>query len=486
MRHAVSPSQKLIEWMEHTLRHERPGTRLPRLRDLAARFALSERSVRLMIRPYVRMGKLCTVRGKGTFVAPLEPAVPSQSAENAPRRSVDSLVEALSRGISDGTFRRGEALPPVKAISLQHKLTARTVSAAYRRLASMGRVHRLGKRYWVGGLGELGTGMANREIHILTPNADFRNLFHQSYLSQAYQAMEQELVSCGSVLHFHSVDDFPWLISQWRARQLPRGVVLAQLAAQQSLHIQATLLRVLRELGDGSCQVLLTGKVPKGLNRRYHYVSDGNIPTARARAVASHAADGGYCGVRVFINFDFCSPYRTLELFRILPEVRHRIPGTPVHYELLFQERKLSSHEALEAVLRTTGHEPGYLRGVLSKFEGLAPGQLAQTIGCASGLSPRLGSAPEDELWVFADDRDAAGALRWCRDHRRAVPSHAGILGIQNNPAFFHLGISSLVPDWRAIGYLMAHSLLADIEVAKSRRGYLRTKFLMLRRTSTR
>ncbi|MBD3241962.1 MAG: hypothetical protein GF331_15340 [Chitinivibrionales bacterium] len=45
-----------------------------------------------------------------------------------------------------------------------------------------------------------------------------------------------------------------------------------------------------------------------------------------------------------------------------------------------------------------------------------------------------------------------------------------------------HMGISCCIPDWDRLGYLMAHAIIGDVPIERSRRGFLHCGSLVLRR----
>lgn len=75
-------------------------------------------------------------------------------------------------------------------------------------------------------------------------------------------------------------------------------------------------------------------------------------------------------------------------------------------------------------------------------------------------------------------------ALTLCREQRIAVSKQLSIIGLENDPACFHLGISSCVPDWDGIGYLMAHALMRDFAIEKTGKGFIQTRAKMIYRTT--
>jgi DNA-binding LacI/PurR family transcriptional regulator len=86
---------------------------------------------------------------------------------------------------------------------------------------------------------------------------------------------------------------------------------------------------------------------------------------------------------------------------------------------------------------------------------------------------------------VFSDEAMAARAYEWAVDRGVRIPKQLAIIGLQNDPAHYHLGISYCGPDWDTIGYLMAHSIMQDFEVEKTSQGFLRTKAHVVERLTT-
>lgn len=90
-----------------------------------------------------------------------------------------------------------------------------------------------------------------------------------------------------------------------------------------------------------------------------------------------------------------------------------------------------------------------------------------------------------DDIWLFSTDADAAAALDWCRKNHIPVPAGRAIVSFENNPDYFHHGITSIMLDNETIGYNLAHALIGDIPVETTRRGYVRMHAVVVERVTT-
>jgi DNA-binding LacI/PurR family transcriptional regulator len=79
----------------------------------------------------------------------------------------------------------------------------------------------------------------------------------------------------------------------------------------------------------------------------------------------------------------------------------------------------------------------------------------------------------------------AADALGWLERQGIPVPDRVQVVAFDNDPDYHSLGITSCLPDWEGIGYLMAHALIRDFPVERTRLGYIRMRALLLERETT-
>ena len=138
---------RLRDWLESYLAGAKNGDAVPTEAELVRRFGLSRGTVGRVLREYRDTGRLCRVIGKGTFVGPSPPG--GEAAPSPPVSSVESVYRALVADLSDGTIRRGEALPSIKCMCLSLDVAHATVRRAYSRLAAEGRIAKMGKTFRV-------------------------------------------------------------------------------------------------------------------------------------------------------------------------------------------------------------------------------------------------------------------------------------------------------------------------------------------------
>jgi DNA-binding LacI/PurR family transcriptional regulator len=125
-----------------------------------------------------------------------------------------------------------------------------------------------------------------------------------------------------------------------------------------------------------------------------------------------------------------------------------------------------------------------YLQGLLSKYAPMTMDELFQVVSTGDTLDELLREAPRDSLWITTRPSTARAAVAWCRSHRVPLPSSVAVLcfNIDKASDFTFQGIATCSPDWPTIGYIMAHSLIGDIPIKKSRKGFLPTPAVLYER----
>ena len=158
-------STQARQQLETLLRNLQPGDQLPFTRDLARTWAVSYSTASRLLSEYARAGKLLRIRGKGTFVPG-----GNERVREMPRRrsSVQAVMDAVIQSIARGELKIGDPLPSTKQICLQFHVAPVTVARAYARLCTLGRITRIGRRYWVGDLGSSIRQQARGELWFFT------------------------------------------------------------------------------------------------------------------------------------------------------------------------------------------------------------------------------------------------------------------------------------------------------------------------------
>ncbi|MBD3240995.1 MAG: GntR family transcriptional regulator, partial [Chitinivibrionales bacterium] len=176
-----------------------PGAPLPSDARLAQRWGVSPRTIARVMKTLSSQRLVVRVRGKGTFVAPVED---TDHPVGVRRNAAADLADSLRRDIFLGHLVEGEPLPAIKFIRRQFGVAAATVSGAYRVLADEGLVSRIGRAYFVGRLAD----MVNRRnagdiiVYLCSDSARERVLESRSY-GTAFHRMEDLLARNGYTVH---------------------------------------------------------------------------------------------------------------------------------------------------------------------------------------------------------------------------------------------------------------------------------------------
>jgi DNA-binding LacI/PurR family transcriptional regulator len=131
--------------------------------------------------------------------------------------------------------------------------------------------------------------------------------------------------------------------------------------------------------------------------------------------------------------------------------------------------------------------EAQYKRLSLSEPRGLNTPymEILDKVTFCTGYTPLFKDHADSEVWVFSSDAEAARAITWARSRGIKVPAQLGVISLENNPAYYHLGLSYCGPDWENIGYMMAHAVIGDFPLPKTSRGFVRTQALLLEKQTT-
>ncbi|MBD3392331.1 MAG: GntR family transcriptional regulator [Chitinivibrionales bacterium] len=479
------PREQLTSWLDRQLEILPPGAALPTDRELASRFGLSRRTISRIGRNYVRDGRILRISGKGTFVpkdATDDDSLWSASSTNA----AQSLVGTIHDLIRSGELERGHSLPSIKYMRRRFKVSPATVTAAYRQLVDEGYVTKIGKSFWIGRFKELAHPDTKKEVFLfLHGPRDFSHVFKRDFLSQAYRKLQAELGFYGFVLRCKSCYDLDRLVSGWTStRRLPYGIVAFGVDERNA---EAMLTPINRLLADKRVQhppvvIDWVWGMPSAMPRGAMVLSRPNMLTSSARALAHYAVE------RHWRRIVICSTERGLrpgtrwhiydwmrlrsELKRIDPDFEFRILVLPAR-----------SGGTTRPVLSWV-HEPVASR-VLSKYTGTSYAQVSTEISAVNDLRMAVRQIPRRTLLVFRKDAAAAGVLSLLQEDARRVPEDIGVMGVENDPAHYHLGISCCEPDWDSAGYLMAHTIVGDFPVKKTHRGFMRVPARVNERLTT-
>src|SRR5690606_19453545 len=208
--------------------------------------------------------------------------------------------------------------------------------------------------------------------------------------------------------------------------------------------------------------------------------SRGNIETDMARVLAHHLLESNFREANFCIRESELSlPYRTNFFLKIALSIQSVIPGFV--FRFIIQPEAGSPGPA--GFMSAIG--PDYRRYLESKYPGADLGALERSVEYAAdpfGVARGHGDA---RLWIFARDAMAAEALQWLARNGVKVPGEIAVVGFQNDPRYYHLGLSTCGLDWDHIGYVMAHSIIGDMKLARSRKGFMKVRCYMRHKLTT-
>jgi DNA-binding transcriptional regulator YhcF (GntR family) len=498
---ARRPTEALAEWLDRRIQDGEPGEQLPTGKELAKTFGLSELTVKKVLKGYNERGLVTRIRGKGTFIPGGE--VSPQSRIESPRSSTDVLFDHLDELICGGALKRGDALPSVKSLSLQFKVTPATVIASYRKLQDIGRVVKVGKTFWVGSFQDILFPSPKKEVYFLYDTSeDLSQTFRSGVLSMAYQKMQNELLVHGYVFRFQTFAEMPGLLDKWRRKGVgPYGIVMYRLEASAGPGLVLQLVNFLRKARRELSvvpRVLLdweTTAVHLEFSQSVHNLLRGHVSTSAARALADYVASRAFRDVVFFTGLTE-RVWNTDWIWALL-KARTELEARDARAETRFVVKELpddfsegdinpvTAREILDdgAILYNTQQWINkYKQHVLDRVvRHIKEDEMVQTKDYSLVFERYRGS----DVWIFSTDAEAVGALKWAREHGIAVPRDLAIIGLENNPAHFVHGLSTCIPDWEAIGYLMAQCIIGDVPVKKTRKGFLATRASFLERLTT-
>ncbi|HAO99863.1 MAG TPA: hypothetical protein DCQ83_07440 [Fibrobacteres bacterium] len=484
-----SRSKEFQKWILAEIARLPPNSCLPPDRELAKQWDLSAITIQRTLSKLREQDKIVRIPGKGTFTPGLEKpgSKPLEVKANVPRESsVEHLVAGLVRLISEGVYRRGSALPAINFIRNQFKVSSETVTAAYQLLEKSGYVEKIGKSYWVGQLENLMTPRPRKEVFFFRFGAgDFRDILEAGPVSLAFQKMERELYGYGYYLLPENVERMDALAREWETEQRwPAGLVFHAVTPEHIPLFQ----RFFDEhpgLNKNRVRILVYGE--KGdlspLTRHAQVLSRGNVHTSLARMTAHYLlAQGHREAVFCFDESELTGTTPFHFFFKIALTIKSVVPG--FIFRTVVQSRPGSTLN--RTFLRAIG--PEYQQYLRSKYPNVDLKSLEEHLVISEKAIEACAEYPSAKIWLFSTDEKAAAALQWLRNRGSAgprVPQDVGLVGFQNDPRYYHLGLSTCGADWDQMGYMMAHSLIGDVKLAHSGRGFLKVNCQLVDKLTT-
>lgn len=479
---------KFDRWIRGHVAGLAPGVRLAADSHLATQWGLSRKTVERVMRALAREGLVTRITGSGTTVGLRPTLAPPTSVLAERARSSDSLASTITLAIRRGEIVQGEALPSVKYIARRFKVSSSTVAAAYRQLVSTGLVVPTGRTLWVGRMPQLLHDIRGRDVYLFVSDQhELLRVFRHDLLSPAYRRMEEVLSSNGFVVRYELLTNADDCLKEWqRSRTIVHGTMLfggnrAKLAA-------FTPLAEFVHAGNRGAPVPVVidwnDSPPERLPRHARVVSRPNLRTTVARSLASYLVARQARALLTIRHANLWGrdPYGwdLGDLFKVVVEAMHIDPDIAIEIAIVGAP---AGAAAIDLLPMTGG---GAIDVVMRKYSSLSVADISPRVHAYPSMESALAERGRQRLaWCFQADEDAALALQWARNHRVAIGQRMEIVGLDDNPAYYHLGLSRCELDLSGLGYLMAHEIIGDLAVERTGKGFIRAHARVLEKLTT-
>ncbi len=475
------------EWVDEQIRALTPGTVFPSMRKIGSRWGLSETTVRRILREYRDQDRLRLIPGKGAMI-PLDKSTAGEPAHVS--SSTRDLADYLLKGISMGVFRKGRRLPSNKRLAIQFGVAPATVTKAYRILMTRDLVVKIGRSYWVSSDTPHSPDHKGTVVFTNCLGNDCGNLYQNdqderygTMMGLACRRMERELLINGFELQYQPFSEF--VASAQNPNRIEREHVAGvYVHGCQKAHLEEVSMgwKWYARHGDASGATLLVSLLRgshKQLPSNARRVSWGNILTTVARRLAQIAAVRGYAEVRYIFHEENEHMENVLKSIRIYNEIREI--NAEIDFRILVKPKPRlgGKNEFFKRIYEYRA--PQLISQRLSKYGFVDFQKFEKMVYIEKEIN--FENCPDRKtLVIFAETAQAFTFLQYCRSTMKRVPSEIGIVCLGNDPRYLHHNISCCIPDWETNGYLMAHSLMGDLPVAKTRKGFIRPQALFLDR----
>jgi DNA-binding LacI/PurR family transcriptional regulator len=165
--------------------------------------------------------------------------------------------------------------------------------------------------------------------------------------------------------------------------------------------------------------------------------------------------------------------------------LQHARQPVLIHQALIHTDPGATPERIVE---HTKKRYQGYIDYLQEKYENVIRKQTRDVFDslhvCATyeKLVKRFG---KNVLWLCTRDSLAEPALEALRRMGVKVPDEISLMTLENAPQHYHLGVSACTPDYELVGYLMAHAIIGDMPIKKTRYGYLRMPCPVTERSTT-
>ncbi len=490
-RHEAESGSRLGAGLAAWVEDLRAGARVPTDTALGRKWGVSSRTIRRHMKKLEARGLVVRVQGSGTFRTPL----PRQNAPTVTPlsgSSRDRLTSHLADAIARGEIQRGDPLPLAKYLKLQYGVSGKTILRAYQRLEQQGLAHRIGRRFHAGTLLPAVHPLRHRNVWLIVPERDhFDQVFEGDLMAPAYVAFERTLRTLGLTLRYETWDNLPRLLHGRSGDEcLAAGVVVWRLEGDEYPRVEKAFASLVTRVPAPRTSLLLDAVSMGPIRRAPRHVdiiSRGNIMTTQARAVADFVQQRGRYpaalvysaesirerGARWFLRFQ-----------KVAFELFHR-SGEPVISYIVDPQKRISRSWIAETILTNQEWYFDYLAEKLGQPRIRSTAFVEESLLLVNDFDEVVRRTGPASLLVFPIDETARTALTRFRESGIEVPRDVWLLTLDGQAKNFPLGLSACAPDWDTIGYLMAHAILGDIPLKRTRRGFLRVPSPVVERLTT-
>ena len=485
----TSPSQNFRRWLEEIIANPSAGEKLPTVSELTQRFHLSRTWVMRNLKPYISNGTLTAIRGRGTFVTS-RMAPPAAGIAPHRKTTAESIADALTEDIAAGKLKHGDALPAVKLLCSQFNAGHANVTRAYRMLTERGLARKVGRYYWVGGLRSLRSFRMSGTIPWFNfSEGDSSDVTAETDIGKAYETLELELHNHRLGVRFEACrkpDLF--LRPDAFAKSDCSGVIISGITGERFAQLRPRLEALGPELTRSGKRILLCGSHPDHRPPgRTHYFCHGTIITNVVRTAAESCFTKGFQDIVLLFSEKESITSDLRFLLRFVSESRMRNPKARITFLIQPVRHDRSPENVFKRTPSFTMFKHfGYLEDLLSKYQPFTMGDVFDMVTLGDDMDELLSRAPRTSVWLTTAASTACKAVQWCATRHVRIPSEVSILCFDRERSLTYKGIATCLPDWHTIGYLMAHTLIGDIPITKSRKGFLRTPAVLCERCTMR
>jgi len=486
-------NQDFREWLDELVDKMSPGQWLPSDARIGKKWDISARTVRRAMARLASRGVVERVQGRGTRKPVARPTADAGSLD-ASRSSAERLCEALVETISSGQLRRADSLPQIKHACLQYHVSDKTVIRAYELLQQRRLVRKIGRYYRVGGFEPLEQRPLTREAYLAAASRDdLRSVFEGDLLSSAYRKLERELRACGILLKCTLTEHLPDLQRLWvNSGEYPAGVYLWRVDGKE-FDERVKLVSPLMRMGSRPQVPIVVdlgahdelGDIPYGLC----VVSRADLSTTQSRSLAEFLTDTVRRNIVLLIDGRLAMEDAREGFLKyqntVYEVLQHARQPLLINQAIMHCGPATTPQRVIEQMQR---REQDYIKFLQEKYGEVMRQEkrdVFDSLHLCKSCEDVVNRFGRQVLWLCTRDSLAQEALEELAKIDVKVPDEIALVTLESSPESYHLGVSACTPDYELVGYIMAHALIGDIPLKRTRRGFLRVPCPPIERTTT-